>query len=122
MRLIAILFGVGIVALVSGTAYAALAVPRWAVPLCGLGAFIVLYLLLPAIGLIINPVNSQAIRKHLEALGATNISVRAYRNHYGVRFTANGESHYAKCLVLSRGTFKWKGQSPAEMLGSARVA
>ena len=122
MWLIAILFGVGIVALVSGTAFAALAVPQWAVPLCGLGAFIVLYLLLPAIGLLINPINSQAIRKHLEELGATDISVRPYRNHYGVRFTANGKSHYAKCLAISRGTFKWKGQSPAEMLGGSRVA
>jgi hypothetical protein len=122
MRLFAILFGVGIAALVTGTAYAALAVPRWAVPLCMLGALVVLYLLPAAIGLLINPVNSQAIRKYLEGLGATNISVRPYPNHYGVRFTANGKSHYAKCLVLRHGTFKWKGQSPVEMLGGARVA
>jgi hypothetical protein len=74
------------------------------------------------IGRIVDPVNSRAIRKHLESLGASEISVRPYLNHYGVRFTANGERHYAKCLVLERGTFKWKGRSAEDLIGGTRVA
>jgi hypothetical protein len=122
MRLFVVLFGIGIGLIVTGTAFTALAVPRWALPIVLVFAFLS-FLLLPVLIIkILDPLNSKAIRTYVESLGATEIDIRSYPNHYGVRFVVNGQGYYAKCLVMKRGTFKWKGKSPEQMLGAHRAA
>jgi hypothetical protein len=122
MRLFRALFGIGILLIVVSTAYAATIVPEWALPICIVVAFVSLGLLPPLIGAIVDPANSRAIRAHLEQLGASEVKVSAYPNHYGVHFRFGGRKHYAKCLVLKHGTFKWKGSSPEQMINAGRVA
>ena len=62
----------------------------------------------------LDPMNSRRIRSYCANVGATDVEVQPFPNHYGVHFRKNDRKHYAKCTV-ARGKIVWKGQSPAEV-------
>ncbi len=63
---------------------------------------------------ILDPLNSKRIREYCSNLGATDIKIRPFPNHYGVHFTKNGKKRYFKCKVI-RGAIQWVGKSPEEL-------
>ena len=62
---------------------------------------------------VIDPRNMRKIRKYCEDCGLTDISIKPYPNHYGVRFKKDGNKKYCKCFVV-KGEIQWKGSSPEE--------
>jgi hypothetical protein len=62
----------------------------------------------------LDPINSNRIREYCSKVGATNVEIRAFPNHYGVHFQKSDKRHYAKCIV-TRGQIKWNGLSPEDV-------
>ena len=92
-----------------------LLVPGWW-KLAWVAACLVLAMFLPLIlGALLDPLNAKRIRSHCTEVGATDVEVQPFPNHYGVHFTKNDRKHYAKCTVV-RGKITWKGPSPGEIL------
>jgi hypothetical protein len=69
------------------------------------------------LSMILDPLNAHRVRKYCERLGLNEISIEPFPNHYGVRFSKDGLSFYAKCRVVRR-EIRWKGRSPEELLSS----
>jgi thiol:disulfide interchange protein len=63
---------------------------------------------------LLDPINTRRIRSFCASVGASDVKVEPFPNHYGVHFRKNDQKHYAKCTV-TRGKIKWKGLSPAEI-------
>jgi hypothetical protein len=78
-------------------------------------AFLVFLAALPALlSKFLDPLNAKRIRAYCSDVGVTEVQIRPFPNHYGVRFTKNGRKHYARCVV-TMGAIRWKGLSPAEV-------
>ena len=65
-----------------------------------------------------DPLSKKRIQTYCNSLGLSNVEVKIYPGHYGVKFTKNGQKYYVKCSVGLSGNIAWKGKSPAEMLNS----
>ena len=63
---------------------------------------------------VLDPLNAMRIRKYCSRVGASDVTVEPFPNHYGVHFTKQSVRHYAKCVVTLTG-IKWKGKSPQEV-------
>ena len=76
--------------------------------------WLVLAMAMPAlVSYIVDPLNTRRIRKYFAAMGATDVRVEAFPNHYGVHFKQNDLQYYVKCRVRGR-KIEWKGKSPEE--------
>lgn len=62
---------------------------------------------------VLDPRHMKVIRAHCEAVGLSDIEVKAWPNHYGVSFHKDGNKHYAKCRVV-KGVIRWKGKAPEQ--------
>ena len=83
--------------------------------LAWVAACFLMVVFLPLIlGALLDPLNAKRIRSYCAGVGATNVEVQPFPNHYGVHFQKNDRKHYAKCKVV-RGKLNWTGPSPGEM-------
>lgn len=88
--------------------------PAWW-KLAWVAACLALIAFLPALlAKVLDPLNAERIRAYCLAVGATDVKVQPFPNHYGVHFRKNDRKHYAKCTVAG-GKIKWKGASPADV-------
>jgi hypothetical protein len=67
--------------------------------------------------LVLDPRNSENIRDYFNDLDVTDVTIKPYPNHYGVRFSANGRRYYVRCTVAG-GKITWKGESPGQLMKS----
>lgn len=89
-------------------------VPSWW-KLLWLAAFVALLAAAPTLlARLLDPLNIKRIRAYCLKIGVTDVHVKPFPNHYGVRFTKNQREHYAKCVV-ARGKITWTGPSPSEV-------
>ena len=80
-----------------------------------LGVCIAFLVLAPQIlGAVIDPIAAWRIERQLRPLGAANVRVHLFPNHYGVHFDLSGRHYYLKCS-LKKGKLKWRGKSPASV-------
>jgi hypothetical protein len=70
------------------------------------------------LSLILDPINISRVKSYCEAIGCTDIEIKPWPNHYGVKFKNNGKKHYAKCRVVGP-KIRWVGKSPEEILSNA---
>jgi hypothetical protein len=110
----------GVVALFLGGAFTtAFLHPGWLFAYF-IGAFVVMLVLAKPIGLLIDGWNAGIIRRHLVRLGIRlgilEAEVKPFPNHYGVRFSVNGQKYYAKCSDLRWGALKWRGHVPQDVV------
>jgi hypothetical protein len=70
------------------------------------------------LSLVLDPFNSSRVKAYCERIGCTDIEIKAWPNHYGVKFKNNGIKHYAKCRVIGL-KIKWVGKNPEEILSNA---
>lgn len=86
----------------------------------GLGIFIVIMLFLAYLPTIISkiadPPSINFIIEYFESKGCNNIEVKAWTNHYGVRFEKDNKKYYVKCLANPKEkSIKWVGKPPIEL-------
>lgn len=75
---------------------------------------VVFLIFFPAIlSKILDPINVRTIRKRLQSMGFTDVEVKAWPNHYGVKCVKNGQNHCLKCVVMGH-KVEWKGKEPEE--------
>ena len=78
------------------------------------GCLGVLMVLPSILGTVLDPLIKARIRAYCRRVGATEVMVEAFPNHYGVHFQKNQKEHYAKCQL--RGwQLRWKGLSPGDV-------
>jgi hypothetical protein len=66
------------------------------------------------IALLSDPPRIKRIRQFFEAAGCTEIEIKPWPNHYGVRYIKDGLKQYAKCRVnMKAGTIEWIGGAPS---------
>jgi uncharacterized membrane protein YdfJ with MMPL/SSD domain len=70
------------------------------------------------LSLVLDPLNISRVKSHCEKLGCTNIEIKAWPNHYGVKFKINDIKHSTKCRVIGL-KIKWVGKSPEEIISNA---
>jgi hypothetical protein len=81
-------------------------------------AFAALMLFLGAlpklIAMLSDPPRIKRITEFFEAAGCTEIEVKPWPNHYGVKCIKGGVRRYAKCRVnIKSGTIEWIGGAPS---------
>jgi hypothetical protein len=92
--------------------------------LIGIGCvagFILLLAFLPTIlAKIFDPPAIRRIEQECQEMGLSDVRVKPYSGHYGVRFRdAAGKAGYAKCNVI-KGVVRWEGKKPGgDETGSA---
>ena len=103
------------------TVGAVILLPWWAALIYLTMALALMVVLPTLLGKILDPRNARHIRAYCADHGISDVEVRPFPNHYGVRFRYEGRKFYAKCTV-ARGHIKWKGQAPDEMVGPTIAA
>ena len=88
----------------------------WAIACLG-----ILMFLPTVLAAVLDPLNTRRIRTYCASVGATDIEIEPFPNHYGVHFRKHDRKHYARCTVV-RGRIAWKGPSPADIEPSAASA
>ncbi len=83
----------------------------------GVAAFVSIMLFLGAlpklIGMVTDPPRMKRIKQYFESAGCTEIEIKPWPNHYGVRFYKDGVKQYAKCRFnLRSGVIVWVGTAP----------
>lgn len=82
--------------------------------LAALAGLIVVTAALPAIlARVLDPIATRSIKKYCNDLGLGEVQIKAWPNHYAVKFSKNGVRHSAKCRVVWR-KIRWIGKSPEE--------
>lgn len=95
------------------------ALMKVALILAGTIAVVLVLAVLPNIlARLLDPRNMKLIRAHCEAVGLSDIEVKAWPNHYGVSFHKDGNKHYAKCRVV-KGVYQMEGQGSGAVLEAA---
>lgn len=60
-----------------------------------------------------DPPRMKLIENYLAEHGCTEIEIKPYSAHYGVRYKRNGIKYYSKCLAnLETKELEWVGKSP----------
>ena len=52
------------------------------------------------LSLVLDPFNISKVKSYCETVGYTDIEIKVWPNHYGVKFKNNGKKHYVKCRVI----------------------
>jgi hypothetical protein len=89
--------------------------PLWAFAIYLLALVTLLAALPTLLASVLDPHNAAIIRNYCAELGISQVTIRPFPNHYGIRFRIMGRSFYTRCRV-SRGEIQWKGKSPEEMI------
>ncbi|WP_417445544.1 hypothetical protein [Kangiella sp.] len=78
-----------------------------------LGIMLILGALPKILSRISDPPRMKFIEEYFVEHGCTEIEIKPYSAHYGVRYRRNGTKYYSKCLAnLKSNELEWVGKPP----------
>lgn len=96
---------------------AGLLLPFWAFGIYLVALFALIGALPSLLAKMVDPRNAEIIRVYCQGIGISEVTVRPFPNHYGVRFRADDRRFHARCTVAG-GKLRWKGKSPQDLINA----